>query len=185
MIHAATLNATRPASRPAGRGFTLVELMIVLFILGVLVTLVVSVGRYVLNESSKQKTAAALKLLNSALLEYHEQKGAYPDDTDPNGKTPSFDGDDEKALRNAAIYSSKGMVHELMEVKASKAFLDDLPADMINRAEGYVKDGWDRPMAYLPDGGMANRPVVISAGPDGEYGRDLQSADNIRSDEIQ
>jgi len=50
----------------------------------------------------------------------------------------------------------------------------------------YARDAWGNTMIYFRDGGLGCKPVIISAGPDGEFGfargGKEKRRDNIRSD---
>jgi len=75
-----------PASRgspaasinPSRRGFTLVELLVVLLILGLLAGLVLGIGRYAVASGKTSQASAELALLSAALEVYRQQHGDYP-----------------------------------------------------------------------------------------------------------
>jgi prepilin-type N-terminal cleavage/methylation domain-containing protein len=67
------------AKRP--RGFTLIELMIVVAILGVLVSISIPVFRNLIVKSNEGKTKANLGMIRSALsIYYGDNEGVFPDD---------------------------------------------------------------------------------------------------------
>ena len=69
---------------PAGAaGFTLIEILIVLFIFGVLVTLAVNVARYVYDEAARKKTQSTQAIVISAIQAFYEEFEHYPADRDP------------------------------------------------------------------------------------------------------
>lgn len=65
-------------SRPASAGFTLIEIMVVVFILGLLVTLVAPkiVGRT--DEARRTKAAADLRMIQQGLHLYKLDNASYP-----------------------------------------------------------------------------------------------------------
>lgn len=67
-----------PPSAPVQQGFTLIEIMVVVFILGLLVTLVAPkiIGRS--DEARRTKAAADIKAIEQALHLYKLDNGSYP-----------------------------------------------------------------------------------------------------------
>ncbi|MBS0190588.1 MAG: type II secretion system protein GspG [Phycisphaerales bacterium] len=76
----ASTTATRPAPSALARGFSLLELTLVLVILGVLM----AVAAYnVLGQGEKAKataTRATLATIKNAIAQYHLEQSAYPPD---------------------------------------------------------------------------------------------------------
>jgi type II secretion system protein G len=70
------------------KGFTLVELMVVLLILGILVA-IAAMPIYNKTQENAQKKACQsnLRTLDGAAAQYHAATGAYPNATDYNGLT--------------------------------------------------------------------------------------------------
>lgn len=66
---------TRPFAAPSGRGFTLVELLVVLGIILILVTLVVSVSSALVRRAERGQTEAALTIVDNAIAEWEAQYG--------------------------------------------------------------------------------------------------------------
>ncbi|MCJ7543473.1 MAG: type II secretion system GspH family protein [Phycisphaerae bacterium] len=188
--------ATR-CGEPAGRsGFTLIEVLVVIFILSILAAIVGSIAGYVMSSASRQETAATQKVLLAAIQAYYDAGNpkAYPPDHygatgDPNesgkvlvnfltGKLDSAEPNPDRSQTPAA--------------RAATEILLKLPQEAWggdpNRA---VTDGWRNAMRYERDGGLGGRqPVVISAGPNGHFGDpsnagDPNGEDDIRSDESQ
>ncbi len=52
------------------RGFTIIEMLAVLFILAIVVALIASVSVYVLNEANKTETRSSMAVIYDALLLY-------------------------------------------------------------------------------------------------------------------
>jgi general secretion pathway protein G len=129
-------------------GFTMVELMAVLIILGLLATVVVKnfVGK--VADSKVTVTKANLKILHSAVNEFFMTTGRYP--TESEGL---------QALLNRPSDVTKW---------PTGGFLD---------TTSIPKDGWGRDFIYRlsPESGKAF--VIISLGADGQEGGEDDNAD--------
>ena len=62
------------------RGFTLLEILIVMAIVGVLATIAIPRFNNSLAVANTAKVQADLRILNSAILLYQSEKGSYPSD---------------------------------------------------------------------------------------------------------
>jgi general secretion pathway protein G len=131
-------------------GFTLIEIMVVVFILGLLVTLVAPkiIGRT--DEARRTKALADVKAIEEALHLYKLDNGAYP--TTGQGlqalvQRPDGGGAGGGGARN---YNPDG-------------YLDKLPIDP-----------WGNPYAYFSDG---NEYIVKSYAADGQEGGEGKNAD--------
>lgn len=215
--------------RPGGRvaGFTLVEMLVVIFILVLLVGLIVGVSKWISQESWKKQTVAWQGTIMDAVETYYQVKHVYPrelqpeeigyrpppnTDTSPNAPQPWMAGsakpeqDDLIAWR---VYCrGHNLYVQLMAVPQSAAKLMALPSDAINKtyrlfvdpsaptdASKYTSkptdvfsDALGNGMDYRERAGIGGRPVIISPGPDGNFGNSDNGwnaqflKDNIRSD---
>jgi len=174
----------RRHNRPAGTGFTLIELLAVIVILGIIVALVISVGVYLRNESSRKSTVATMEIIANALAAYQEDKGITPAEDKPNAfvTNPA----DAPAEMTAAQQRCKNLYGQLSACKSSADRLASLPQDANDTTNSQFLDGYGNTIDYRIAGGVGNKPVLISAGPDGKFGIipvDLGAQkDNIRSD---
>lgn len=164
-----------PAYLPqVGRGFTLVELLIVMLILGILVTLAVSVGQYRINQVGGEETRGIQQMILMALEAYYELHKEYPPD--------AGGGEDSSAKLLGALTHDKAVKEKLLYLKPE-----------IFGEEG-INDGWEKPMRYSATRGLGKQPVLESSGPDGDFGNRHIGAspqgvdglkrmeDNVRSD---
>lgn len=106
---------------------------------------------------ARDETISTQKVLMDALERYREAEGAHPD---------VAAGDD----------STSELTRILKKHEASRGVLADLSQEAWDG--GAVKDGFGKAMRYESAGGLGGTPVLISAGPDSEFG----TRDDIRSD---
>jgi prepilin-type N-terminal cleavage/methylation domain-containing protein len=166
--------SARPA-RPSRRGFTLVELLLVMFILSVLVALVVGVSWYVIEQGRKQETISNQKRLMAAIDAFRKVTGHVPGAIASERCTynPASAVEDNylpsKLMGNLIGVLSSGNPSSTSGdnsspiYRATRPFIGDTGASMTN-------DAWGNAMVYLMDGGVGGRPVIVSAGSDGKFG---------------
>jgi prepilin-type N-terminal cleavage/methylation domain-containing protein len=161
-----TAHTDRQQGSPAAAGervsFTLTEMMVVLFIMGIVLALVVGVSRYVMERAAKEETQTTQNIVMAAVEEYKRATGGYPDDSD-----------DCAELMNA-----------LKDNATTASTIAKLPKDAWGGEDEELKDGFEQAMRYRKTGGFGGRPVIISAGPDGDFGDSdsEKKKDNIYSD---
>lgn len=161
------------------RGFTLVEMLVVISIIAVLVLIVVGVSQIVVGKTGTMQTKLNMEVIHQAIAAYGEVKGYYPpDETDfggnPNpGAWPARDWEAYK--RGLNLYKELSSVPQ---ARAQIAHLDKDATRKINGNNVFV-DGFDKYLEYFSDQGVGGTPVVISAGGDGRFDTEK---DNVRSD---
>ena len=191
--------------RPAG--VTLVELLVVMFILSILVALTVGVAGYVTTETSRKHTIAVQAQLMQAISVYEDAYGELPAEqtsfTYPNTKAYDTQQERNRAVdfrarhRNELLYDQLAAASTDSDIETSQRqeiakLLNNLPAE--SKGQGQFLDGYGRAMDYRRDG-VGGLPAIISGGPDGYFGPDdtggrtdqngdgeLDQQDNIRSD---
>lgn len=184
-------HAARPV-RPSRWGFTLVELLLVMFILSVLVGLIVGVSWYVIEQGRKQETLSGQKRLMAAIDAYRKVTGSVPNVVYKPDLTSSSDPTLVMSLLLTCLRT--GSPTGILDVnsplyRATLPFLGDDSHPPITP----TTDAYGKSMLYLYDGGVGGKPVIVSAGPDGKFGYEkdyrgnstLQKQyqkDNIRSD---
>lgn len=171
------------------RAFTLVELLVVLFILAILVSLAVGVGMYVFGQSSEKQTLASMKVIMQAIEAYYDEGApkVYPWDKDTSkpAATPVDPNTCGIWLSKCLHGKTASGADKTAPVLAAIERLRHLPKDAYRGDSAAFVDAWGNPIRYFRDGGLGRQPVLISAGPDGEFGdKDPNKLkDNVRSDE--
>ncbi len=147
------MKRTNRESRKAGRGFTIVELMAVLIILGLLATVVAVnvVGR--IDKAKVISTKTSLKKLHSAVLAFKLDTGEYP--------------------------SEEAGLLELVEQPSD---VENWQPGGYLETTDVPNDGWGREFIYerYPESGKPFR--VVSYGADGEEGGEDYDADLSSTD---
>ena len=153
---------SRRFRRSAG-GFTITEMLVVIFIIVIVLALVVGVSRYALDEAGKRETIAIQKTLLQAIRLYRDSEGELP--------------------REMGDGRTDNMMEDLTNCQASAEVIGRLPGDAWGGVGTPVLDGFDHEMHYKQSGGLGGSFVIISAGPDGEFNGDPdEEEDNVRSD---
>lgn len=165
-----------PADPGQARGFTLVELMVVVLIISIIAGLAVSIGAAMLTKGKEDKTRALLRLVGQAIAVYYEATGAYPgyptDMPYPPPKNSTMDYDKEKVF-----LPTHYLLTDLQSVPAARSKLVNLPEgsmilDSADPTKGYLHDAYEAEVLYSPEGGNNNAPVLFSGGPDRTYSGD-------------
>lgn len=138
----------RRAKAPESNGFTLVELMVVIFIIGLLATVVIINVLPSQDRAMTTKAQADISILGQALEQYRLDNLTYPSGSDGLNALVSA----PAGLAQPARYRRGGYIQRLPD------------------------DPWGRPYQYQnpgPDGG----PAVFSLGADGAPGGEDENAD--------
>jgi len=160
-------------------GFTLIELMVAIFIISILIALVIGVGKYVYDESARRETESMQAIAMNAVEAFYGIVGEYPPDSI---STPPAEG--LAALLYCLRGGDEGGIEDLKLPESTcirikevcGQILLEIPSDYFDGTT--IKDAWGKQMDYKADGGLGGKPVLISPGPDG----DMNTEDDIRSD---
>ena len=150
------------------RGLTLVEMLTVVAIIALLATMVISIAARMDNQSKERSLKGVFALLESALQEYHEYTGRFPEQSG-------------KDFTNAVAHSEY-LCEQLHGIPDSRKVLDKISDSLIENKYGVagtppeIYDPWGTVLDYRYVTGD-NFPELISAGPDKIFG----NADDISS----
>jgi len=132
-------------------GVTLVEILIVIGIISLLASMVIGLGGGIDNQAREQALQGTFALLESALQEYHEYTGVFPNMI---GTTPT--------VHSAALYG------QLQSIPTSRKIVEKLDASQIGDVDnnGYSEfvDPWGVVLDYRYTAGTDTFPRLISAG---------------------
>ena len=159
------------AHHTAARGFTLLELLVVIVIIGILATLTLGAFRYAQDSASRNRTIGAHAAIRAGLEQYKEKFGEYPtpknpDDTfDIGGSSyrsggaqmlyQAISGDGNSAIQLAASASAEESDGEISDAERENVINADIPPNMIyprypagTSNPRMLVDGWSRPFQY-------------------------------------
>ena len=166
------------------KGFTMIELMVVVMIIMILAGIGVYAGRLIMIAAEKGSTQATMKLVLSAIQRYDETKkgGEFFGTTPPTGdnfyQLVAVDTNTQK-LKNPAASQI------VMSISLDSRLLnrdDDNPDNSVF----IILDAWGEKMRYSRNGPAGSRQIE-SAGPDGIWDDDPlttdtdEQSDNINS----
>jgi prepilin-type N-terminal cleavage/methylation domain-containing protein len=162
------------------RGFTLVEILVVITIITLLVSLLVVLIANIIDKARYAKTAATVKLLDEACKTYHVDFGVYP----------PKDASDSRCLHQhlgiprriqtvrsdlgSGLFTTKPPIVEFQRdmLQEGKTISDPL------RSPVAIVDGFDQPIKYLNPGKYNPKFVDIwSSGKNGKDELDEKASD--------
>ncbi len=163
------------ANRSNNLGVTLVEMLVVVGVLTLLAGFVVSLTLRFDTQSKERDLSGIFLLLKSALMEYQEETGAFPEQ--PEKEFGTVDDGFEKAHDHAELIYEK-----LHSVPASRQILKRIngvfvKGDLSEDEPLKVYDGWGEVLDYRYDPNHGGFPELISAGPD----REFETIDDVSS----
>jgi len=140
------------------RAVTLIEILVVVSIIAVLGTFVITLTLRVENQSKEKALANAFALLETALQEYREYQGQFPEQS---VRDSNFAADHVALLYEA-----------LRSVPASREVLTKVSSVLVrgdSNKPRQIRDVWGTELDYVYVPGD-NFPELISAGPDRDFG---------------
>jgi prepilin-type N-terminal cleavage/methylation domain-containing protein len=147
-------------------GVTLVEILVVVAIIAILATMVIGIAARINDQSKERGLESNFALLESAMQEYCEETGKFPEQP-------------EKNFANAIIHSEY-LYRELNLMPESRKILEKITESLVKNKYGTIDtppeiyDPWGTVMDYIYVPGD-NFPELVSAGPDKIFG----TADDI------
>jgi len=142
------MNPAKKVIKKAGKGFTMVELMAVLIILGLLATLVVRKFAAQVDKARVTTTKTNLKILHSSVMQFKMDTGRFPTE--------------EEGL--------DVLINEPVDV------IGYAPGGYLESTE-LPKDGWGNEFIYQRNPESGKPFVIISYGADGDEGGEAYDAD--------
>ncbi|MCK5114049.1 MAG: prepilin-type N-terminal cleavage/methylation domain-containing protein [Phycisphaerae bacterium] len=170
----------RKTKRP--RGFTLIELIIVIAIIAILTAIGLYVGDKVLKASKTKETVANMQIIMHAVEIYQEEYEECP----KHNANDSFKGNvllDIFKYGESPEPSSPNTDHEEFWDAKIKPIIDKLPGNAFvktgNTATGF-KDAFDVPFVFEPAAGLGGTPRLVSSGPDELFGSVRDGSDWLK-----
>ncbi len=134
--------SSRANSQPSRRGFSLLELIVVVAILSLIAGAAVPVAAKVVERAARTATGGELQQLAAAALEHTRDTGALP-------------------------ASAQALGSDVGTAGWSGPYLGSLGTDARTGLPGHEVDGWSRPYRFRVAGSVLQ---IDSAGPDGTLG---------------
>jgi prepilin-type N-terminal cleavage/methylation domain-containing protein len=168
-MNASPLPTTSSYSKASPRGFTLIELIVVIAIIALLSSLTIGAFSYATAAAGRNRTEATKAALVAGLERYYTEFGEYPQPSNP-GATETFNGKPYRAGGAEMLYQAmsgdgtsaiqlasggnRGSDGIIDDLEAKNIMMQDMPKDLyveVNR-RFYIVDGFRRPFQYTKGG---------------------------------
>jgi general secretion pathway protein G len=114
------------------RGFTIIELLIVIIVIGILATLVITTFSGIQRNARNRTREADLNALHSQLEYYYGQNGRYP--TLANVNDATWRSSNLQGLDSAALQDPQGSAQTLVAAPAAGSYAYDITPDNCDNA---------------------------------------------------
>ena len=167
----------RAAHAARARGFTLLELMIVMIIISVLGAAFLVVSGRVFSKSAERKCRARLQSLAVMIEAYRTAEGVYPDDLLPDGVSTNSVNEGSESLFAAFFHP------EYLGELPNQDWLVNTDGDLASRTLTRLSarelfeigDTWGNPIAYFESLHYAEaRNVIYASGPEEDPAEEQQ-----------
>ncbi len=159
--------------------FTLIEMLVAVFVIAILVVVVVGVSGIVVSRAAMEHTRNSMAIITEAVDAYRRTTGgALPGE--PTEMPSPMSGWRKRDWRG--YIRGRRLYEQMMANAAAQDVLAALPPDAIASPQGGNRtfvDGFGKYMDYSQSKGAKGAVLLISAGPDGDFDR---QEDNLRSD---
>ena len=143
------------------KSLSLIEMLVVVGIIALLATMVISVATRIDNQTKEKGAENLLAVLDSALQEYHEFTGRFPEQ-------PETDSADA-LIHSEYLYSELSSIPSVRKIlaKLNHSAVENKYGTSETAAELYDPWGTVLDYRYIPGESF---PLLISAGPDKLFG---------------
>lgn len=146
-------------------GMSLIEILIVVAVIAILVTMVIGVAGRIDNQTKEKGVESIFSLLDSALQEYREFTGRFPDQPEKNYANAAV----HSELLYKELYSIPGVAKVLEKIDGSLIKNQYSPAGVpLAQTSPELYDPWGTVLDYRYAAGE-NFPRLTSAGPDKKF----------------
>lgn len=141
------------------RGFTLVELLTVMTIIGILASLVLGTFKYVQEKAARSRAEAEIKAMEAALESYKADNGAYPRFSTTDALNPASSALASYAATSKTLYQalsgdgtdaliSGGVASDGKLDTGSKQYMEFKRNQLVTTNGYYTVDPWGNSYAY-------------------------------------
>lgn len=170
------------ATRPAARGFTLIEILAVMTIIAILAAITIAGIGGMTKAADRKATETQLALMRTKLQEYKLDKGVFPGGEDP---APSPPADGNKDSAGVLFQKLGGMTASGAKETGAKTYIPDLAQKNKRWTDGTtVIDKFGYAIRYRVGDSATNPDYDLwSVGPDGDTDEENPDAE-VNADDL-